>query len=79
MPWEDWTDLDAVAPHSSAWVRATAAGGDADYEGRVGWSGELGFGVQGRRSWAETAPERRRRPPTPTPDADGPAHGHGGH
>jgi len=46
MPWEDWTDFDAVAPHASGWVRATAASGDASYQGRVGWSGELGFGVK---------------------------------
>ena len=46
MPWEDWTDFDAVVPHSSGWVRATAASGDATYQGRVGWSGELGFGVK---------------------------------
>lgn len=46
LPWEDWSDSDAVAAHSSAWVRATASGGDADYEGRIAWSGELGFGVK---------------------------------
>ena len=34
MPWEDWSDLDAVAANSSAWVRATAPSGDADYVGR---------------------------------------------
>jgi NADH-quinone oxidoreductase subunit I len=46
MPWEDWTDFDTVAPLSSAWVRATAPSGDASYEGKVAWSGELGFGVK---------------------------------
>ena len=46
MPWEDWTDLAQVAHLSSAWVRATAPSGDADYVGEVGWSGELGFGVK---------------------------------
>jgi NADH-quinone oxidoreductase subunit I len=46
LPWEDWTDADAVDAWSSAWVRATASSGSADYEGRVGWSGELGFGVK---------------------------------
>ena len=46
LPWEDWTDLDAIAGLSSAWVRATSPSGDANYEGRVGWSGELGFGVR---------------------------------
>ena len=46
MPWEDWTDLADVARKSSAWVRATAPSGSADYVGKVGWSGELGFGVK---------------------------------
>ena len=46
LPWEDWTDLATVAHQTSAWVRATAPGGLAAYEGKVGWSGELGFGVK---------------------------------
>jgi NADH-quinone oxidoreductase subunit I len=56
MPWEDWSDLDAVAAKSSAWVRATAPSGDADYEGVVAWSGELGFGVK-PPELGQTAPE----------------------
>jgi NADH-quinone oxidoreductase subunit I len=46
LPWEDWSDMALVAEDSSAWVRATASSGDADFEGRVAWSGELGFGVK---------------------------------
>ena len=46
LAWEDWSDLERVAEHTSAWVRATAPNGDADYVGRVAWSGELGFGVK---------------------------------
>jgi len=46
LPWEDWSDLATIARKSSGWVRATAPGGSAAYEGRVGWSGELGFGVK---------------------------------
>jgi NADH-quinone oxidoreductase subunit I len=46
MPWEDWTDLEVVAPLTSAWMRATSPSGDHRYEGRVAWSGELGFGVR---------------------------------
>ncbi|MCU1455760.1 MAG: NADH-quinone oxidoreductase, chain [Acidimicrobiales bacterium] len=46
LPWEDWSDLEDVVAHTSAWVRATAPSGSAAYEGRVGWSGELGFGVR---------------------------------
>jgi NADH-quinone oxidoreductase subunit I len=44
LPWEDWRTGDAE--HTSAWVRATAPNGSAAYEGRVGWSGELGYGVR---------------------------------
>jgi NADH-quinone oxidoreductase subunit I len=46
LPWEDWTDIDDVAPLTSAWMRATAPSGSAAYEGRVQWAGELGFGVR---------------------------------
>ncbi len=46
LPWEDWSDLAEVVAKSSAWVRATAPGGSVDYEDKVGWSGELGFGVK---------------------------------
>ena len=46
MPWEDWTDIEVVAPLTSAWMRATSPSGDHRYEGRVAWSGELGFGVR---------------------------------
>ena len=44
LPWEDWRPGDEQ--HTSAWVRATAPSGSAAYEGRIGWSGELGFGVR---------------------------------
>lgn len=50
MPWEDWSDLAKVEDDTSAWMRATASSGSAEHEGRVSWSGELGFGVR--------APER---------------------
>ena len=75
LPWEDWRDLDAVAAQSSAWVRATAPSGDADYVGKVAWSGELGFGVK--------PAEQGQHAPEPEPEAE--AHGadddhdHGGH
>ena len=44
MPWEDWREGDDE--RTSAWVRATSPSGDADYEGKVQWSGELGYGVR---------------------------------
>jgi NADH-quinone oxidoreductase subunit I len=44
LPWEDWRPGDDE--HTSAWMRATSPGGVADYEGKVQWSGELGYGVR---------------------------------
>ena len=32
--------------YTSGWMRATAPNGDAEFEGVVGWSGELGYGVR---------------------------------
>ena len=53
QPWELW--LGGEDDHTSAWMRATAPSGDVDYEGRVAWSSELGFG--------ERLPEDGQRPP----------------
>jgi NADH-quinone oxidoreductase subunit I len=44
LPWEHWQGDEDV--HTSAWMRATSSAGRADYEGRVNWSGELGFGTR---------------------------------
>jgi len=44
LPWEDWREGDDL--HTSGWVRATAPSGDADFEGMIAWSGELGYGVR---------------------------------
>ncbi len=44
MPWEDWRPGDEK--ETSGWVRATAPSGAAEFEGKVAWSGELGFGVR---------------------------------
>ena len=42
LPWEDWRDGDEQ--HTSGWVRATAlVRAMAAYEGKVGWSAELGL------------------------------------
>jgi NADH-quinone oxidoreductase subunit I len=78
LPWEDWRP--GEEEHTSGWVRATAPSGDASFEGRVGWSGDLGFGVR--------APEGdqadRDRVSTPAHDDHGhddhghDDHGHGG-
>jgi NADH-quinone oxidoreductase subunit I len=44
QPWEDWRPGDDA--HTSGWMRATSPNGDAAFEGRVQWSGELGYGVR---------------------------------
>ena len=44
LPWELW--LGDEHDQTSAWMRATSPSGQAAYEGRVAWSGELGFGVR---------------------------------
>ena len=44
QPWEHWGP--GEDEHTSAWMRATSPSGDAAYEGRVAWSGELGYGVR---------------------------------
>src|SRR4051794_2514245 len=44
MPWEDWREGEDLL--TSAWMRATAPSGDAQFEGVVSWSGELGYGVR---------------------------------
>jgi len=44
LPWEDWKDGDDR--NTSGWVRATSPSGNAAYEGKVLWSGELGYGVR---------------------------------
>jgi len=44
LEWEDWRE--GEEEHTSAWMRATSSAGDHRYEGRVAWSGELGFGVR---------------------------------
>jgi len=44
LPWEDWRP--GEDQHTSGWMRATAPSGDADFEGVVSWSGELGYGVR---------------------------------
>src|SRR5580698_7470397 len=48
QPWEDWREGDDL--HTSGWMRATSPSGSAEFEGRVQWSGELGFGVRSPES-----------------------------
>ena len=44
QPWELWHQGDDVA--TSGWMRATASAGNPEYQNRVGWSGELGYGIR---------------------------------
>ena len=57
LPWEDWREGDDL--HTSGWMRATSPSGDAEFEGQVQWSGELGFGVRSPEGGQSRAPRRR--------------------
>jgi NADH-quinone oxidoreductase subunit I len=54
LPWEDWSNIEAIEPHTSAWMRATSPSGAAAYEGRVAWAAELGYGVRPPESGQST-------------------------
>ncbi|HKY15712.1 MAG TPA: NADH-quinone oxidoreductase subunit I [Microthrixaceae bacterium] len=54
LPWEDWREGDD--DNTSAWMRATAPSGAAEFEGIVAWAGELGYGVRAAEQ-GQTAPE----------------------
>jgi NADH-quinone oxidoreductase subunit I len=87
LPWEDWTDLEAVEGWTSEWMRATSPSGAAEFEGVVSWAGELGYGVrpaeqgQAETIVGETEPvgfgdaETRADAAHAGPEPDG----HGGH
>jgi NADH-quinone oxidoreductase subunit I len=44
MPWEDWRE--GEDKNTSGWMRATAPGGDPNFQDTPLWSGELGYGVR---------------------------------
>ena len=60
LPWEDWREGDEE--NTSAWVRATAPSGDAGFEGKVAWSGELGRGVRDAEQGQEAEAAKAARP-----------------
>ncbi|MDH4363803.1 MAG: NADH-quinone oxidoreductase subunit NuoI [Acidimicrobiia bacterium] len=78
LPWEDWRP--GEDQHTSAWMRATAPSGRAVYEGVVGWSGELGYGVRAPEL-GQTAPpdEADREAGTFDDHGHSDAGAHGGH
>jgi NADH-quinone oxidoreductase subunit I len=68
LPWEDWREGDDL--DTSAWMRATSPSGAAEYEGKLQWSGELGYGDRPPEpGQAGVAP-----PSAPVPEAEGPDH-----
>ena len=76
LPWEDWRP--GEDENTSGWMRATSPSGKATYEGVVGWSGELGYGVR--------APELGQSEPATTTTSSSATgehghdeHGHDGH
>jgi NADH-quinone oxidoreductase subunit I len=55
LPWEDWREGDDL--YTSGWMRATSPSGSAETEGRVQWSGELGYGVRSPESGQAAVPD----------------------
>ena len=55
LPWEDWRP--GEDEHTSAWMRATASAGDAEFVGVVSWAGELGCGVRAAEAGQSEADE----------------------
>jgi NADH-quinone oxidoreductase subunit I len=75
LPWEDWRP--GEDEHTSGWMRATAPSGSAAFEGRVAWSGELGYGVRAPAPEGGQAVEDALPAAAPAPAEHD--HGHGGH
>jgi NADH-quinone oxidoreductase subunit I len=67
LPWEDWREGEDAL--TSGWMRATSPSGDATFEGVVGWSGELGYGVRAPEP-AQTATPSVPSSPSSAPHAD---------
>lgn len=67
LPWEDWRP--GEDQFTSGWMRATAPAGNEVFEGKVGWSGELGYGVRAPE------PDQEARDARTVVHDD---HGHGG-
>ncbi len=55
QPWEDWREGDDL--HTSGWMRATSPSGSAAFEGRVQWSGDLGYGIRAPESGQSAVPD----------------------
>ena len=78
LPWEDWREGDDA--NTSAWMRATAPAGDHRFEGVVGWSGELGYGVRDPEGGQPLDAERRAEAARALAHAhDVESHGHDDH
>ena len=58
-------------------MRATSPSGQAEYEGRVSWSGELGFGVRQPERGQTALPALMPGPAVDDPAGDDPAIGQG--
>ena len=74
LPWEDWRDGEDLL--TSAWMRATAPAGNADFENVVSWSGELGYGIRApeKGQTADVEPMADAEPDDHGPDEHGGGH-----
>ena len=80
LPWENWAGGFDPAEDTSGWMRATAPAGDHRFEGVVGWSGELGYGVRDPEGGQPLDAERRAEAARALAHAhDVESHGHDDH
>jgi NADH-quinone oxidoreductase subunit I len=75
MPWEHW--IGDEDDQTSGWMRATAPAGNVLYEGRVAWSGELGYGVRAPEQGQSEPPAVSAAPADGHDDHGHDDHGHG--
>ena len=68
LPWEDWRE--GEDEWTSAWMRATAPAGRADYEGQVAWGGERGYGVRAPEGDQSTKDDPATEPAFHTAEID---------
>jgi NADH-quinone oxidoreductase subunit I len=76
LPWEDWRP--GEDQFTSAWMRATSPSGSAEFEGVVGWTGELGYGIRAPEA-AQDVKDAVTTPPTMLDEHGHDDHGHGDH
>jgi NADH-quinone oxidoreductase subunit I len=55
LPWEDWREGEAAM--TGGWMRATSPAGDANYEGVIQWTADLGAGLRAAEAGQSGEPD----------------------